>query len=386
MKLYDEYEAHDTNDLVREVVHTLILLVLLGIIVMGGCTIPPGPQPSPAPSTSPSPSPSPTSTPPPGQAITAPLMVKGTSFIDGATGKVFRMMGPEACCEDSKSGGWPGVNEQFIRLAKEHGANIVFMRLGPYTMEGEPKAPMFVGDKTLYSFEPYIRLKHPTPGYHSMYNPRDGFEPSYWPRQRRIVEIARDAGLMVMVDIADAWLMRNNRTQVIEGTVVQTICAWESCEPTIKLSPPRTWHARWTEEITKQLGRYPNVLFSIGNEAFLPKNQVGPKWEFGIRDIVRAQEKKYGYVRHLIGTNSMLPEIEKGVDFVIEHGPVAHAPRWNKPLVNTESSDKLDARAWGVEARRARRLGSAMMLWRGNMLEAEWQGALDDMQKIQEGQ
>jgi hypothetical protein len=292
-------------------------------------------------------------------------------------------MGPEGCCEESKSNGWPWVNEKFMREAKAHGATVVFIRLGPFTSEGEKPARMFDGDSTLYSFEPYIRLAHPTPGYHSMYDPRDGWAPGYWERLRKILTIAQDLRLYVCIDVADGWVMRNNRWRSVEGVMVNDLSPWESAEPSIKLSAPRTWHREWTEKVALETGRFANVLYSVGNENFIPVGKVGPDWELGIRDIIRGVEAQRGYVRHLVGTNSMLAEIEKAVDYVIEHGPVASPPRWNKPLINAESSDRLDARALAAEVRKARKLGSEMMFWRGDMLDADWQWALDEMAKIQ---
>lgn len=328
----------------------------------------------------PSPTPRPTPTPVPEPALTA-LRTSGTRFVN-ASGPV-KLMGPEGCCEQSKSNGWPWANERLMRIAVEHKATVVFIRLGPFTSEGEKPAKMFDAEPTLYSFEPYIRLAHPTPGYHSMYNPRDGWAPGYWERLRKLLGIAQSLRLYVMVDVADGWVLRNNRWHTVEGVMVNDLSPWESAEPSIKLSPPRTWHKAWVEKVALETGRFANVLYSIGNENFAPAGKVGPAWELGIRDIIRGVEAQRGYVRHLIGTNSMLSEIEKQVDFVIEHGPVASPPRWDKPLINAESSDRLDARAWAAEARKARRLGSEMMLWRGDMLDADWQWALDEMAKIQ---
>lgn len=348
----------------------------------GGVQPPQPPQPSPTPISSPSP------TPPPATALT-PLRVQGTQFVN-ASG-VVKFMGPEGCCEQSKSNGWPWVNEKFMLEAKAHGATVVFLRLGPFTREGERPAPMFVGDPTLYNFEAYIRLAHPTPGYHSMYDPRDGWAAGYWERLRKILTIARSIGLYVCIDVADAWVLRNNRWHTIEGVMVNDLSPWESAEPSIKLSTPRTWHKAWVQKVALETGSYANVFYSIGNEAFAPAGKVGPAWELGIRDIIRGIEQERGFARHLIGTNSMLAEIEKQVDYVIEHGPWLNAqgkpdaprPRWGKPLVNFETSDKLDAKTWAAVARQARARGSEAMLWRGDLLDADWQWALDEMAKIQ---
>ena len=369
---------HTTDDMVREFI-SILFIVAVAILFFVACNPPPRPTPTPpiiVPPTSTLPAP----------MATAPLRVDGTRFVRvNRRGEIetVKLMGAVACCDSAKTGsGWPWASEAFLKQAAAHGANYAHIRLGPFT-NAETPTKLFEGDPKLYRFEPYIRLAHPTPGYHSMYNPRDGWAPGYWDSVKRLLSIALDLGLYVEVDVADGWVLRNNRLVNIEGTMVNSLSPWESAEPSIKLSTPRTWHREWVEGVALETGSFPNVIYSIGNENFLPAGKVGPDWELGIQGIIRGVEAKRGYVRHLIGTNSLLPEIEKKVDYVITHDQQAVKPRWGHPLIVNENGDKLTAAEWAAQARRARVLGSEMMLWRGDMNETQFQAALDEMAKIQ---
>lgn len=302
-------------------------------------------------------------------SIREPLRVKGTKFID-PTGHQVKLMGAISCCEESKTtGGWPWASEYFMREVKAHGGNHITLRLGPNAGQ-EAVTTLYNNDGNKYSFDGYIPKS--IPGWEPYY-PLE-FDPNFWARLRKTINLALSLDLYAEVSVVDGWCLRHRWPP------------WESNYSGIMASRPKTHHKVWIQKVAKECGRYPNVIYLCGNENFLPRDVCQPAWEIGMVDLIREQETKHGHPRHLIGTNSRNKQIEKNakMDFVVEHGDQAVPPRWNKPLYINEAGPRLTAKTFAEQAKRALELGSAFLLWRGDMKEPEFQRALDEMAKIQE--
>lgn len=353
-----------------------VILAACLFLVLHGCASGGGtPPPVPIPTTPP-----PTTTPP---TIT-PLKTSGTQFTDSNGNRVHLIACHTCCTDESKTTeGWPAFSESAMLKCKAFGGTAMEIRSGPNAFVALPvdqqEAPvkLFNDDPTLYGFDGYLAIgkKYDLGKWNA----------SYWASMQKLVSLAQQAGMYVGVDVVDRWVLRVHRSPWQNDRNVQGA---EYEDPTIAQKTPRLWHASFIKHLADAYGPYPNVYFLTGNEGFLPTGACGKAFEEGIVDIIRAEEKSHGWIKHLVGSNCQIADIEKSpkIDFVVTHSKTAVAPRWNKPMYTNEQGDTNSAGAWLAQFQKSLSIGSNFTMWRGGMSDTQYNAALAGMKQALEAQ
>jgi len=294
------------------------------------------------------PVPTPTHTPWPHSApITQPMRIEGSRFVtqDGRC-----VIGLSTCCADEHDpvsyGGWPLISDARIQEAAQAGINLVHIRLGPFKCD-------FPFNSLQGDICPY--------GYHVPPGTCPGcpeWNEAFFNHVHHVIQVARDAGLYVEVDIIDGWSMKNENN------------AWaKKCDELIQIFPLKPYVVEWIQKVLDDYAQYPNVIFQVSNEDGVSCGYVNPQAEQYIIDEVHKRGR-------LVGTNSEIPSIEARADFINHHYPRAIAVLQGKPTRVNENGDLLSADDFQRELAASVALGSYFDLWRGDLDEAGYQKAL----------
>lgn len=307
-------------------------VAILGLIVSCGGHKPPNtPPPSPIPSPSPAP------------AITFPLFTNGPKFVD-ATGKPFFILGAVECCNAGPCKfDWPFLSKCWIDLLHSYGANYTHMRVGPITKTEDP------------SQAPYTRYR--VYATHSSGRANiDIFNQAYFDAGDEILKYAASKGIVVEVSLIDAWEMKEGSQDGVGNPwcLRYSVNPFNECYANQLSKPPHKYAERLINKVVQEWGDNKNIIWEISNESGVPgtlmmgippeKPHLIPEWEvstlfeIGIVNLVRAAEVKYGYVKHLIGTNSEREKIEKlpQVDYINLHNRWPGNSKFNKPVIINE--------------------------------------------------
>lgn len=294
--------------------------VLLALsVLVGGCGAVRPPRP-------PNPTPTPTPTPPASTALL--LKAAGKMFTDAAGDRV-EIAGYSSCCtsEDPEPSPdwslWAKPYQDFL-LPKYGSAGrrvLVHMRLGPWTPnEWFPEAIREVGGPYLVQPDGRVDLAQ--------------WNPKYWARVEQIHEFMRQAGVNAEDDLVDGWACKKRKGfWEAEGMPryhpwlaennIQGIDAYSLCGKREIVSgsadPVQQVHERWIRKAVEVTGRYDNVIYQDGNEISLV-DSYSPAWTASIGNLIRDEEAKRGYVRHLYGTNAAASSAQlEQVDYATIH-------------------------------------------------------------------
>ena len=201
---------------------------------------------------------------------------------------------------------------------------------------------------------------------------QDGLSwPAWLGKAGQSIEAARDLGVYVEVTVLDIWGLIN---------ADRGYWPWRGEDCGITQESPRNRHVLRVRDIVRATGKFPNVLYEIGNEAF--RCDVSREWETGIRDAIRNAEREFGYVRHPIGTNSHDTSLEREFDYSTWHGKDAIDAGPVPRLVNETNDRETSAENYEQAMKDACAQGTYFGLWRGRMRNSEWDKALKVMREF----
>ena len=263
-----------------------------------------------------------------------------STFVD-RDGLPVWLSGSVSCCmADGDESGWPWVSEALLRQIAEVKNNYAYIRLGPYTRQGES-----------WPFEAYEFVG----GAGGCGDPGDCYDldhwnQGFWDRLRQRVEYARDRGIYVEVDLIDGWVLKGDHPNPWRETNNTAHEELGNCS--IQGTGPEEVHTRWLSKIVETIGDLDNVIFQVGNETGACSGGTSLQWEKGIADFVNQQLDQRSFPRHLISTNSEEAAIECNGAFQYinvhwPHGHVEDAPQsihFGKPTgmneyLNAETED-----------------------------------------------
>ena len=149
---------------------------------------------------------------------------------------------------------------------------------------------------------------------------------------------------------------------------------------------PQDIHKKWLRKIVEHTGKYPNVIYQIGNETFDCWGQGSSgAWELGVADTVRGA---LGANRRLISTNSHNGAVEasSAIDYVNMH--IEKAPErgaLNKPVaVNEYDTSKFSYKNYGSMLRSSYNNKTYFHAWRGEWTRPKWEAVLREIRALQD--
>ena len=319
------------------------LLALGGLVLLIGCGghKPPTP-PSPPPSPSPAPAPS----------IVFPLKTAGTKFVD-ATGKPVWLSGAIECCNAGPTKfHWPLASKEFIDLIAANSGNYTHMRLGPLTKTEDP------GQAPYTQFRAYATNSNGRADINS-------WNQKYWTDVDALIKHAASKGVVVEMDLLDAWSLKEGPNDAIghPWCLRYSNQLFNKCYANNVSLPPHEYALKLLDKAVMEWGDNPNIIWEISNESGvvgklamgppqeplhpIPEWEVSVKFELAVVDAVRAAEAKYGYVRHLIGTNSERAKIERDakIDYINKHERFATHPILTRETYWNSTSKRFEERA-----------------------------------------
>jgi hypothetical protein len=298
------------------------------------------------------------SVPPDGLA----LHVEGNRFVD-ARGEAVSLLGAIVCCAEAKQNGWPLVSLETLDLFASHRLNYTHCRLGPFTVAGEDD-PLYVG----YVTQPNGRVD------------LDQFFAGFWERTRAIANRARQLRIYVEFDLVDRWVRQHGEEDmpaIDPWSRANNVQDMDAGGLAIFEAAPRPIHERWIRKAVAELGEFDNVLFQVGNEGF---KRFSAAWELGVYDLVKDELRRRGFPDRLVATNTQDATLESRLDYIARHDVVAQEAGAKPILVNEYPS--LPRAEVVRQVRRAQRLGTMFMYWRGDHARDEWEGTLRDLEAI----
>lgn len=311
-------------------------------------------EPTPLPTASPSP------VPIEFRPTNGPLQVNAHRLLDRSGKKVF-LLGTIRCCSSmenastAKPDGWPLSNHESLLEDARHGSNYSHIRLGPNALNSPDRdgvAFLQSGNK--------LNLSQ--------------WNEAYWAKVRQVIEWAQGLGIYVEVSLIDGWILEHGYSPWLKDQNINGIDAG-TC--TDMQSSPKDIHNAWIRKVVEETGRYDNVLYLDGNE--LLKCDPVYQWSEGLKAIVRDEETRRGYSHHPLGTNSEVPSW-RFLGYEVYHEEAA-MPSHGRPLLINEYHS-LSADEWREQVLAGIHVESSLMLWRGNMREAEWQKALGYLSEV----
>lgn len=291
------------------------LALVATLAACGGVVRSPGP---------PTPVPTPSPTPPPA-AATFPelgLTVQGSTFIQ-ADGKPLDFRGAKACCtsqDGEPDPKWPLVSDAWMDFVKAQGnVNFVGVRLGPWrAVAGGEDGQADLGGAYLEVGGKADLLQ---------------WNPVFWARIVGIHEHAGALGERVENGLFDGWGMKAHCTR---GS--KTYHPWipdnnaqgiDACDAQTPGSPTQE---AWIRKAVAETGRFHNAVYELSNEGILVPSSVA--WEAWVISIVRDEEAKRGFPRHLIGSDAMAAAADFGI--IHQNGEPTSSQCGGKPCVNNE--------------------------------------------------
>ncbi|MDP1828935.1 MAG: hypothetical protein Q8L48_37080 [Archangium sp.] len=291
-------------------------------------------------------------------------------------GRAVDVRGAISCCAGGPYG-WPLFNETWMDLTAAKGVTFLHMRVGPFmtsTANGETDWAPIGG------------------GYVESGGKADltRFNEVFWQRVRALIAGARSRGQYVEVDVIDGWGIKHCRWGDLAG-----YSAWDSafnaqaadhCATAGSAAvAPGSVADQWIRKVVRETGRFDNVLYQDGNEVGLIAGYT-TAWTTSMHDVIRDEEQRQGYARHLFGTNSglMATMQHASVDYGELHQDDSATPAQcaNKPCLVNEYNPNPTLTPVEFHQRfcAARQQGTAFWYWRHGQSEADFRRSLDLMQ------
>jgi len=342
----------------------LILGVLVSVQSCGHPTVP-SPVPSP-PAPSPSPTPIPVFHP-----YDPPLKVISGRFTD-VSGRDALLMPWGFCCyfvdlTDLSFDRWRTLRQMLIDVSAA-GFNAIGIRLGPYWHAD-------CCDRDMTNLRAYETVN----GKADLTR----WNANYWAERRSDVETSAAFKMYLELDCVDCWELKPRYAIFGPWHPANNIQGFSGGDAGIVQRSPHAHAEAFVRKLVFELGRYPNVIFQIGNEC----NVIGVSeaWERGIVDIIRDEERRHGYILHLIGTNS-----EKSnpvwADYESFHTHSLPPVKARRPTQVNEFNPAMPAVEWGPKALEMMHRGGAFAFWLSDSDDQNITAALEEGRRIRDGQ
>lgn len=233
---------------------------------------------------------------PPGDdaGVVAPSMA--LSVVDGhfalGDGATVDVRGAISCCGGGY--GWPLFDEEWSALVAANSGNFLHARLGPFLTSGDGESDWAAVGGGYVEVTGQADLEH--------------FNETFWARVRALVQLARDHGQYVEIDVIDGWALKHCQAGDLHGysawEAAYNVQAFDGCAgagagPVVAGSV----HERWVRKVVAETGRFDNVLYQDGNEVALMQD-YDPSWTQSLHDLIRDEEQARGYAHHVFGTNA----------------------------------------------------------------------------------
>lgn len=300
------------------------------------------------------------------------LSVRGGRLEHG-DGRPVDVRGAVSCCGGAY--GWPLYDEAWLDTAASRGATFLHLRLGPFRTEGNGETDWAATGG----------------GYVEASGKADvtRFNERFWARVRELLAKAQARGVYVEVDVVDGWAVKHCRWGDLPGYSAwdaafnaqgQDFCAGAATGPV----SPGSVHEAWIRKVVAETGRFDHVLYQDGNEVGLVPG-YDAAWTQSMLAVMRDEEARHGYGRHLFGTNSgdaaamQLP----GVDYLQFHQaqPLSASQCFGKPCFVNEYNPQppLTPAQFHQRFCAARAAGTAFFYWRHGQGEADMLESLTRM-------
>lgn len=302
------------------------------------------------------------------------LSAQGTRFAL-PTGEPITLRGAIPCCtheEGEPEPEWPLVSAAYRAHVKALGnVNFFHIRLGPW----RTAAP-----------DGETHLAHIGGAYMEVGGKADltSWNPTFWSHIDALLSSAGDAGQWVEVDVADGWGLKRAK-----AGIGGTYHPWSPANNmsgvdlvdnvgSVSVLAEAIWE-RYIRKVVEVCGRYGNVIFQLGNE----NSQIpgfDPIWERSMVGVIRDEEQRRGYPRHLIGTQSERSDLinDPAIDYVEMHTQGGPTPSTSKPTCVNEYNPNPSLSGAAIHAFycQAAAAGTYYFAWRHLMTRTNWDAGL----------
>jgi len=288
-------------------------------------------------------------------------------------GRPVDVRGAISCCGGGY--GWPLFDEAWLDLAATRGATFLHMRLGPFLTSGNGETDWSTTGGGYVEANGKADLTR--------------FNEAFWARVRALLQLARDRGVYVEVDVIDGWAVKHCRWgdspgysawEAASNAQGVDLCASAASGPVVRGGA----HEAWIRKVVAETGGFDNILFEDGNEVGLVQG-YDAAWTDTMAALIRDEEARRGYGAHPFGTNSgdatamQLPV----VDYLEFHQnqPLAAAQCFGKPCFANEYNPDppLTPAQFSQRFCAARAQGTAFFYWRHGQDEA---AMLDSLSRL----
>jgi len=370
----------------------LALMVAMSVAVsfIAGC--PPKPPPTPSPS-------------PPPPAL-QPIRIEAGRLVPLIVGTLM-------CCEGYPQNGWPLVATPYLDLMSSKRVNLVEVRTGPFTREGEPGEITVTRDgKTsrvsrpaalrsrLFERYPFISVdergvvsdeRTKMEAYiAASQNKFEGFafddatgkydllqfNDLFVTTLRSTIEQARSRGIYVGIDLNDNWPWRHDLSPFNARSNNQGFSLaredWQR--------PVTGFQEIWARHVVRQTCRFDNVAYyQTGNESAISSSS---EWEASVYAVVKGELGQQGCRNIPVASNSEW----SGADITAIHGYYIPVAQPRPVIVNETDNRETTAVEQALRAKISLERGGIYFYgWRGPLLQQPYEELLGDLGQVRAG-
>lgn len=331
--------------------------------------------PAPFPGVSPSPSAAPSPGPEPLAPFDPPLGVAAGRFVDAA-GRDARLMGLLPCCyfvdftnlRRESFDRWTSLRAM-VAEASAAGFNYLEMRFGPYWISDCCDRDMSVLRAYAKAPDGRADLGH--------------WDDAYWAKRVKDAETAREFRMYYLLDAVDCWQMKPAYFGLSPWARANNVQGFDGSGQGIVARAPHAHAEALIRKEVLELGRFDHTAWQVGNECNLIG--VSQEWERGVVAIIRDEERRRGYIRHLVGTNSERANPD-WADFESFHTHDLPPSRLRRPSQVNEFNPAMPAAEWGGKARTMMARGGAFHFWLSDSDDENIANALAEARRIRQEQ
>jgi len=314
------------------------------------------------------------------------------------------VVGTLMCCEGYPQNGWPLVATSYLDLMSRKGVNLVEVRTGPFTREGEP------GEITLTRDGKAVKVSRPAALRSRLFekhrfitvdergvvsderskmeayiaasqNKFEGFafddatgrydllrfNDLFVSTLRSTIEQARTRGIYVGIDLNDNWPWRHDLSPFNPRNNIQGFALaredWER--------PVTGFQEIWTRHVVRQTCRFDNVAYyQTGNESGLVSRS---EWEASVYAAVKDELGQQGCRNIPVASNS----VWSGADISAIHGYFIPVPQPRPVIVNEADNRETTPVEQALRAKISLERGGIYFYgWRGPLQQQPYEDLL----------
>lgn len=305
------------------------------------------------------------------------LRAAGARFVlPGGAPVAFR--GAIPCCsteEGEANPEWPLASGAFRQRARDLGdVNFLHIRLGPWRPEAtSDQWVRDLGGAYLEAGGDKVDLTRWNPAFRSKVD--------------ALLADAGDAGQWVEVDVCDGWGLKHAKLgdfgpawayhPWLSRNNIQNQ-DWITSAATGAIAAGSVFEV-WVRRVVETTGRHGNVIYQLGNENGLIPG-FRPDWERSMAAIVRDEEARRAFGRHLIGTQSQLGALinDPAIDYAEFHTNGGTVNGLSKPTGVNEYNPEPPLQGAAMHSHYCTAAANGVMywLWRHTMTRVQWEQAL----------